>query len=146
MVAWRLISWPVDLDLASPHVDIGLLAYETVAGVANLLPTSFVTRFARAQARGIDFATSNLRAAPFPFYVAGAKILANYPIGPVAGTAWNITVMSYAGSIDVGVLACRERVPEAHRLADRVAASIEELAKLADAALPEVPQLARRVA
>jgi len=46
----------------------------------------------------------------------------------------------------VGVLACRERVPEAQRLAERVVAAREELAKLADSALPDLPPLAREVA
>jgi WS/DGAT/MGAT family acyltransferase len=74
-----------------------------VAGFANLLPTSVVTGVARGQAAAIDFATSNVRAAPFELFVSGAKVLAPYPIGPVAGTAWNITMLSYAGRLCMGV-------------------------------------------
>src|SRR5439155_528221 len=37
------------------------------------------------------------------FYVAGAKVLKLYPMGPVAGTGWNITMMSYAGELNIGV-------------------------------------------
>jgi WS/DGAT/MGAT family acyltransferase len=74
-----------------------------VSGLANLLPTSVVTGVARSQAASIDFATSNVRGAPLEVYVAGAKALAAYPMGPVAGTAWNITMMSYAGTLNVGV-------------------------------------------
>jgi serine/threonine-protein kinase len=33
-VAWRLLSWPVDFHLSSPHVDIGLVAYAAVAALA----------------------------------------------------------------------------------------------------------------
>jgi WS/DGAT/MGAT family acyltransferase len=80
----------------------GMMA--SVAGVANLLPTSVVTRVARSQAAKIDFATSNLRGARVPLYVAGAKMLENYPIGPVAGTAFNLTTISYNGSLDMGLL------------------------------------------
>lgn len=74
-----------------------------LAGVANLLPTSLVTRLARQQARGVDFATSNVRAAPFEVYLAGARVTATYPVGPVAGTAFNITLMSYAGQLFLGL-------------------------------------------
>ena len=43
------------------------------------------------------------RGAPIEVYVAGAKALKAYPMGPVAGTAWNITMMSYAGMLNIGV-------------------------------------------
>ncbi len=74
-----------------------------VAGITNLLPTSVVTGVARDQAAAIDFATSNVRAAPIDLYMSGAKVLAPYPIGPVAGTAWNITMLSYAGRLFMGI-------------------------------------------
>ena len=53
-----------------------------LAGVVNLLPTSVVVRIARQQAETVDFTTSNVRAAPFDLYIAGARIEATYPIGP----------------------------------------------------------------
>jgi hypothetical protein len=51
----------------------------------------------------MDFATSNLRAAPFPMYISGSRLLENVVMGPVAGTAFNLTVISYNGSLDMGV-------------------------------------------
>lgn len=71
--------------------------------MANLLPTSVVTKTARSQAARIDFATSNLRGAPFELYCAGGKIEATICLGPVAGTAANITALSYNGSFDLGM-------------------------------------------
>jgi hypothetical protein len=79
----------------------GLLA--SLAGAVNLLPTSVVTRLARTQAASVDLATSNVRAAPFPVHIAGARVLASYPIGPVAATAGNVTMMSYDGQIHLGL-------------------------------------------
>jgi diacylglycerol O-acyltransferase / wax synthase len=81
----------------------GAGAMSNLAGVANLLPTSVVTRVARSQAAKMDFATSNLRAAPFPMYISGAEVLENITMGPVAGTAFNLTAISYNGSLDMGV-------------------------------------------
>jgi diacylglycerol O-acyltransferase / wax synthase len=76
---------------------------ETLAAVAATLPTSLVTRLARTQAQTVDFATSNVRGASFPCYIAGAKVLANYPIGPLAGVAFNLTLVSYLDSLDMGM-------------------------------------------
>jgi diacylglycerol O-acyltransferase / wax synthase len=75
----------------------------SLAGVANLLPTSVVTRVGRSQSSRMDFATSNLRGARRPLYMCGAKVLQNIPIGPVAGTAFNITTVSYNGNLDIGL-------------------------------------------
>lgn len=74
-----------------------------VSGLANLLPTSVVTGIGRSQAAKIDFATSNVRAAPFEVFVSGGKVQSFYPMGPVAGTGWNITMMSYSGTLFMGV-------------------------------------------
>ncbi|MGH0034931.1 MAG: WS/DGAT/MGAT family O-acyltransferase [Myxococcota bacterium] len=90
---------------------------------------------------------SNVPGPPVALALLGRPVRAIHPHGPLMeGAGLNITVLSYAGSVDVGVLACGERVPEAHRLADRVAGAIEELAKLAEAELPEIPPLARECA
>ena len=76
---------------------------DALAGVINILPTSVLVRIARQQVETVDFATSNVRGAPFDLYIAGAKILANYPMGPTGGTAFNITVLSSCGGLDMGV-------------------------------------------
>jgi WS/DGAT/MGAT family acyltransferase len=75
----------------------------SVAWLANFLPTSVVTQVARSQAARVDFATSNLRAAPFPTYISGAEVLESAVMGPVAGTAFNLTTLSYNGSLDMGM-------------------------------------------
>jgi hypothetical protein len=51
----------------------------------------------------VDFAASNVRGAPFPLYIAGARMTGNYPIGPIGGTAWNLTLMTYDGNLDMGL-------------------------------------------
>jgi diacylglycerol O-acyltransferase len=76
---------------------------DALATVAALLPLSVVTRIARQQTQTVDFATSNVRAAPFPVYIAGAKVLENYPVGPLGGVAFNLTLLSYDGSLDMGL-------------------------------------------
>ncbi len=95
--------------------------------MANLLPTSVSVRLARQQVETVDFATSNVRGAPFPLYIAGARIEANYPIGPTGGTAWNLTLMSYDGSLDMGLNADLGAVPDPERLRDAIAAEFAAL-------------------
>lgn len=85
---------------------------ETLAAVAATLPTSLVTRLARQQAQTVDFATSNVRGAPMPMYIAGAQLLENYPVGPLAGVAFNLTLLSYNHSLDMGVNIDRAAVAE----------------------------------
>ena len=85
---------------------------ETLAAVAASLPTSLVTRLARQQAQTIDFATSNVRGSSIPMYVAGAQLLENYPVGPLAGVAFNVTLLSYNHSLDMGVNIDRAAVAE----------------------------------
>ena len=77
-----------------------------------------ITRLARQQAQTVDFATSNVRAAPMPVYIAGAQLLENYPIGPLVGVAFNLTLLSYNGSLDMGVNIDAAAVDEPERLAE----------------------------
>jgi hypothetical protein len=74
-----------------------------LAPVVNLLPIPLMTGMARDQAGHIDFATSNLPGFPSETFVAGAKTLHAYPFGPVAGTAFNLTMMSTNDVLDLGL-------------------------------------------
>ncbi len=56
---------------------------------------------------------SNVPGPQFPLYMAGAKLEANYPISVVTdGMGLNITVMSYLGRLDFGIVADREQMPD----------------------------------
>lgn len=104
---------------------------EAIATVSTLIPTSVVTRLARAQAETVDFATSNVRGAGVTLYVAGAKMLENYPVGPLGGVAFNLTLMSYMGSLDVGINIDEAAVESPALLRDSLVESFQELATYA---------------
>jgi diacylglycerol O-acyltransferase len=76
---------------------------DALAALTAALPTSVITRVARQQGQTVDFATSNLRGSPIPMYLAGAQLLEIYPIGPLLGVAFNLTLMSYLGSLDMAL-------------------------------------------
>ncbi|MET0580111.1 MAG: wax ester/triacylglycerol synthase domain-containing protein, partial [Ilumatobacteraceae bacterium] len=107
--------------------DSGGASLDTLAAVATALPTSVVTRLARQQAQTVDFATSNVRGAPMPMYITGAQLLENYPLGPLAGVAFNLTLLSYLGSLDMGVNIDAVAVAEPERLARALERSFKDL-------------------
>jgi diacylglycerol O-acyltransferase / wax synthase len=100
---------------------------EKLAAVAASLPTSIITRLARQQAQTIDFATSNVKAAPFPLYLGGAQILENYPVGPLAGVAFNLTLLSYDGSLDMGLNMDAAAIDEPDRLRRAITKAFDAL-------------------
>ena len=56
---------------------------------------------------------SNVPGPNVPLYLAGAELLAYYPVSAlVDGQGLNITVMSYRGNLYFGLIACRELVPD----------------------------------
>jgi len=99
----------------------------SLAGLVKLLPSPAVVRLARQQVTTVDFATSNLRAAPFDLFIAGALMTGNYPLGPIAGTAWNLTTMSYRGRLDMGLHADAGAVEYPAQLASDITDAFAEL-------------------
>jgi diacylglycerol O-acyltransferase / wax synthase len=105
-------------------------ALSGLAGIANLLPTSLVTSVARSQAAKMDFATSNLRGSKRQFYISGAKVLGSYAFGPLAGTAFNLTAMSYGGDFYVTMNLDPVAIEDPAGLRDHVEAAYQELIDL----------------
>jgi WS/DGAT/MGAT family acyltransferase len=104
---------------------------DAIAAVSSVIPTSIVTRLARSQAETVDFATSNVRSAGVPLYIAGAQLLENYPVGPLGGVAFNVTLMSYLGSLDCGINIDEAAVESPALLRDSLAQAFSELSELA---------------
>ncbi|MEZ5176933.1 MAG: WS/DGAT domain-containing protein [Acidimicrobiales bacterium] len=78
---------------------------------------------------------SNVPGPPFALYSAGAKLEANFPLGPIFdGAALNITVMSLEDSLDFGILTCPDVVDDVWALADGLQASLDELLAVIEAA------------
>jgi WS/DGAT/MGAT family acyltransferase len=100
---------------------------DVLSGVVSLLPTSMLVPLARSQVRTIDFTASNLRGSPAALYLAGERILANYPLGPRTGSAFNATVMSYCDEMHVGCNIDPAAVTDVDTFMDDVASSFEDL-------------------
>ncbi|MCA1783140.1 MAG: wax ester/triacylglycerol synthase family O-acyltransferase [Dermatophilaceae bacterium] len=77
---------------------------------------------------------SNVPGPPIPVYVAGAKLLAHYPVSVVTdGLALNMTVIGYLGQLHFGLIAGRERVPDVDRINDWIEEELAILLALARA-------------
>ena len=99
----------------------------TIASLATNLPTAVLTRVARMQSQTVDFATSNVKGTPIPVFVAGSEILHNFPFGPLAGVAFNLTLLSHVGSLDMGLNIDAAAVSQPELLRDVLATSFAEL-------------------
>ena len=74
---------------------------------------------------------SNVPGPTVPLYLAGARMLTNYPTSIVVhGMALNITVQTYDKSLDFGLMACGQAMPETAELAAYIETAFMEFLAL----------------
>jgi WS/DGAT/MGAT family acyltransferase len=108
---------------------------------AQFAPPAVAARAARVIARAtvanvmnvpFNVVISNVPGPQFPLYGIGAKLVANYPVSAINdGVGLNMTVQSYNGSLDFGLIACRELVPDIWDLIDHLRDALHELKEAA---------------
>ncbi|HEX5095090.1 MAG TPA: wax ester/triacylglycerol synthase family O-acyltransferase [Acidimicrobiia bacterium] len=80
----------------------------------------------------INAVVSNVPGPPFPLYLAGARLVALHPLGPIFDDCGlNLTVISYLDHVDFGFIACRELIPDLEELAAAVPEALAEIVKAA---------------
>lgn len=90
---------------------------------------------------------SNVPGPQMPLYLAGARMVTNYPTSiAVHGLALNVTVQTYNQSLDIGLMACGEALPETAELAAYVEAAFMEFQALPVAEPADVTPPPTRVA
>lgn len=78
-----------------------------------------------------NVAISNVPGPQTPLYLAGAELKAYFPVSIVThGLALNITIVSYNGSLDYGLVACKRTMPDLRQFARHLQAAHKELMKL----------------
>jgi WS/DGAT/MGAT family acyltransferase len=89
-------------------------------------------RLAPAAVPPINLVISNVPGPQFPLYLCGAEVLGYFPISVISDVSGglNITVFSYNGSVDVGIVACRDMVPDVWRIIDHLREALDELRAL----------------
>ena len=90
---------------------------------------------------------SNVPGPRAQLYLAGARVLASYPVSIVIhGLALNVTVQSYCGALDIGVVAARTAMPDMAHFVDCLLAAHAELLALARAPEAAVAPARKRAA
>ncbi|MCX7893225.1 MAG: wax ester/triacylglycerol synthase family O-acyltransferase, partial [Burkholderiales bacterium] len=111
---------PTDFpSLGAPWIMSGLASLYGRSQLADRLPPL------------ANVAISNVPGPQFPLYFAGGRLTTYYPVSiPAHGVALNITVQSYDGKMEYGLIACRRAVPDVYDLADYVVKEHERLREL----------------
>jgi diacylglycerol O-acyltransferase / wax synthase len=101
---------PTDFPLfGAPWLMSGIAAVVARSRLINLIPPI------------ANIVISNVPGSPVPLYFAGAKVISYYPVSIVVHSmALNVTVQSYAGRLDYGLIACRRAVPDIVDLGDHL--------------------------
>ncbi len=85
---------------------------------------------------------SNVPGPPVPLYLAGARVVGIYPLGPIMdGAGLNITVLSQEDRVGFGIVACPDLVPRVWDLAEAIP---EALAEMVDAIANETIETSKR--
>jgi hypothetical protein len=108
---------------------VGLV--EPLSSVLYRLPTTMLTGIFGSLLKGVDFTTSNVPGVPVPLFFAGARLLAQYPLGPLGGSAVNLCLLSYGDQLHVGVNSDLAAVPDPDVLHSCLRAGFEDIACLA---------------
>ncbi|WP_294768668.1 wax ester/triacylglycerol synthase family O-acyltransferase [uncultured Rhodoferax sp.] len=105
-----------------------LLAPWIVGGVAKAaFKTYSASGLSRRMPMMANLVISNVPGPRGPPYLAGARMLTFHPMSIVIhGIALNITVQTYAGSVDFGVVADQAAVPQVQDLCDALVAAFAE--------------------
>ncbi|MBC6459387.1 WS/DGAT/MGAT family O-acyltransferase [Actinomadura sp. HBU206391] len=109
-----------------------------VPGAFSAMATRVALQVAPAFVQPANLMISNVPGPQVPLYICGARVLAYYPASVISDLTGgvNITVFSYNGSLDIGIVACPDLVPGNWDLIDYMRDGLEELKILADA-LPQ---------
>jgi diacylglycerol O-acyltransferase len=122
---------------------------ELFAGWAQALVPAVATRLTRLAtnlrlfdhvAPLCNLIVSNVSGPDFPLYLAGARMVAMYPLGPIIeGTGVNITVFSYVDTMYVGIQGCWDLVPDLECIASGMERSLDELVEVANRRTRPIP-------
>lgn len=117
-----------DLKEVIPTDYPSLLAPWLVSGVAKAAFKLYsATGLSHRLPMLANLVISNVPGPQVPLYMAGAKMLTYHPMSIVIhGIALNITIQTYAGHVDFGVIADKHAVPQVHELTDALVLAFEQ--------------------
>jgi hypothetical protein len=97
---------------------------DPLAEVSWFVPVPLLAQAAQSS----DVTASNVPGPPVPLYLAGAKMLAAYPLVATIGAAVNVTMVTYDGTAYVGISADDRAVPDLDDLVEDLRSGFAEVA------------------
>ncbi len=130
----RMIVLGNELRSAKQRFEAGspALLQELAVAIPQALHGVATRAAMRAGAAGppvFNLLISNVPGPQLPLYAAGARVTANFPVSAISDVTGgiNITVMSYNGHLDFGIIACPTLVPDVSVIAEYLREALEEL-------------------
>lgn len=118
-------------DLKASHAAVGAT---TLMELGTWAPPTLHALAARLMSRGrfINLVVSNVPGPQVPLYMLGARLVATYPMMPLAERcALSIAVTSLTGVMGFGLTSDWDSLPDIEYLADGILATLDELKKAA---------------
>lgn len=120
---------------------LGALPADLLTEVADFPPPAITARASRVMARTalanridppFNVIISNVPGPQFPLYAGQAEMLTYIPVSAIGDTqGLNMTIMSYNGRCDFGLVACRDAVPDLWDLCHLLEDALAELRDVA---------------
>lgn len=127
----RLRAISAESTKAKHSVDV--LGKEFTRDLVDVIPnpvTELLARYVKSPPVGL--VVSNIRGPDVPLYMAGARLVSYVPISMLLnGAGLNITGYSYAGTMQICAVSCREMLPDPAYLADCLQRSFAAIKKAA---------------
>jgi diacylglycerol O-acyltransferase / wax synthase len=110
------------------------LGADAIMNLGTFAPPTLHALAARLVSRGrwFNLVVSNVPGPQVPMYIAGARLLATYPVLPLAeNVALSVAVTSLAGTMGFGFTGDWDATPDIHFMASSLDEALDELAKAA---------------
>ena len=110
------------------------MSADTIIGLGAYAPGGLLAAAARLASRGpwFNLTVSNIPGPPQPLYLAGAKLVAQYPAIPLGeNSALSIACTSLGGTMAFGLTGDWDGIPDLERLAIAIDESLAEISKAA---------------
>ena len=129
----------VHATMEQAKADFELIPADVLVDLSQLAPPALAMRAMRMASTmriadrmnpPVNLVISNVPGPRQPLYMGGALLKHYYPVSTVVdGQGLNVTVQSYRDTLDFGLVACRELVPDLWHVVDLCVEAIDELFK-----------------
>jgi WS/DGAT/MGAT family acyltransferase len=129
----------VHATMEQAKADFELIPADVLVDLSQLAPPALAVRAMRMASTmriadrlnpPVNLVISNVPGPRQPLYLGGALLKHYYPVSTVVdGQGLNVTVQSYRDTLDFGLVACRELVPDLWHVVDLCVEAIDELFK-----------------